>query len=111
MPRAPRGCRFVGMRFRVGSMPAGVYRLRSVRVDLLAGGVLLVAIELQLWNGSTDHARVAAAAGGLALAVAVTIRRATPFAAVLLAVAAVLGQEALGGRLTQEAVGALPALM
>jgi signal transduction histidine kinase len=99
------------MRFRAGSMPAGVRRLHPVWVDVLAGAVLLVVIELQLWNGSTDHARVAAAAGGVTLAVAVMIRRATPFAAVLLAVAAVLGQEALGGRLTQEVVGALPALM
>jgi signal transduction histidine kinase len=99
------------MRFRWGSMPAGLHRLDPVQVDVLAGAVLLVAIELQLWSGSSDHARVAAAAGGVILAVAVMIRRSAPFAAVLLAVAGVLGQEALGGRLTQEAVGSLPALI
>jgi signal transduction histidine kinase len=99
------------MRFRAGSMPAGLHRLHPVQVDVLVGVVLLVEVELQLWNGSTDHGRMAAAVGGVMLAVAVMIRRSTPFAAVLLAVAAVLGQEALGGRLTQEAVGALPALM
>jgi signal transduction histidine kinase len=111
MPRAPRGCTFVGMRFRAGSMPAGLHRLDPVQVDVLVGMVLLVAIEVQLRSGSSGHARLAAAAGGAMLAVAVMLRRATPFAALLVAVAAVLGQEALGGRLTQEAVGALPALM
>jgi len=97
------------MRFRAGSMLAGLRRLNPVQVDVLVGVVLLVEVELQLWNGSSDPARMAAAAGGVMLAVAVMIRRPAPFAAVLLAVAAVLGQEALGGRLTQEAVGALPA--
>ena len=92
-------------------MVAALHRLNPVHVDVLVGAVLLVEVELQLWNGSSDHARLAAGAGGVMLAVAVMIRRPTQIAAVLVAVAAVLGQEALGGRLTQEAVGALPALM
>ena len=111
MPRAPRSCTLVRMRFRAGSMPAGLHRLDPVQVDALVGMVLLVAVELQLWSGSSGHARLAAAAGGVVLAVAAMIRRVAPFAALLLAVAAVLGQDALGGRLTQEAAGALPALM
>ncbi len=92
-------------------MPAGLHRFDPVQVDVLVGMVLLVAVELQLWSGSSGHARLAGAAGGVMLAVAVMIRGVAPFAALLLAVAAVLGQEALGGRLMQEAVGALPALM
>jgi signal transduction histidine kinase len=99
------------MRFRAGGIPVGLYRLDPVLVNVLVGAMLLVAVELQVWSGSSGHARQAAAGGGVVLAVAVMIRRATPVAAVLLAVAAVLGQEALGGRLTQEAVGALLALM
>lgn len=78
-------------------------------MDELVGLVLLVEMELQVWLGAHVQHRVPAALGGLALSVAVAVRRRWPFAAVIVGVGAVAGQDVFGGRLTEYAVGAIAA--
>src|SRR5947209_9845010 len=86
-------------------------RFDQVRVDELIGLALLVEVELQVWLSPYIQHRLPSAIGGLALAAAVAVRRRWPFGAVLVAVVAVVAQEALGGRVTQHTVGALLALI
>ena len=80
-----------------------------VRVDELIALVLLIEIELQVWLSPYVHHRLPAAVGGVGLSVAVAVRRRWPFAAVLVGVGAVAGQDVFGGRLTEHALGAIPA--
>ena len=82
-----------------------------MRVDELLALALLAEIQLQVWLSPYVHHRVPAAGGGLALSAAVAVRRRWPFAAVLVAVVAVVGQAALGGRVTEHVVGALLVLI
>jgi signal transduction histidine kinase len=79
------------------------------RVDELIGLLLLIEIELQVWLSPYVHHRVPAALGGVALSVAVAVRRRWPLGAVLLGVGAVAGQDIFGGHLTEHALGAIPA--
>jgi signal transduction histidine kinase len=109
MPWPLRGATFACMVFRGRRLSTRIGGLDRVRVDELIGLVLLVEIELQVWLNPYVHHRVPAALGGLGLSVVVAVRRRWPFAAVLVGVAAVAGQDVFGGRLTQHALGAIPA--
>ena len=111
MPSARHGGRFAAMRLRARRPLARFRRFDPVRVDELVALALLVEIELQVWLSPYIQDRVPTAIGGLALSAAVAVRRHWPFGAVLLALVAVVAQEALGGRLTQHTVGALLALI
>ena len=99
------------MHLRARRLSARVHHIDQVRADQLFALALLVEIELQVWLSPSFHERVPAAVGGVALSAAVAVRRRWPLGAVLVAVVAVVAQEALGGLLTQHAVGALLALI
>ncbi|MDQ2896156.1 MAG: sensor histidine kinase [Actinomycetota bacterium] len=99
------------MLLRARRLLARFRRFDQVQVDELLALALLVEIELQVWLSPYVHDRVPSAVGGLALSAAVAVRRRWPFGAVLVAVVAVMAQEALGGRVTQHTVGALLALI
>ena len=111
MPSARHGGRFAAMRLRARRPLARFRRFDPVRVDELVALALLVEIELQVWLSPYIQDRVPTAIGGLALSAAVAVRRHWPFGAVLVALVAVVAQEALGGRVTQHTVGALLALV
>jgi signal transduction histidine kinase len=85
---------------------AGVDR---VRVDELAGLVLLAGIELQLWLGGPVQHRALEAAAGAVLAVAVAVRRRWPLAAVFASLAALTTLAAPGGRPNHHGPGGLVA--
>lgn len=78
----------------------GVDRLR---VDELAGLVLLVGIELQVWLGSSVRDRVLVALVGVVVSVAVAVRRRWPLAGTLVTIAALTALAALGGQPPQHA--------
>ncbi|HTB71409.1 MAG TPA: sensor histidine kinase [Solirubrobacteraceae bacterium] len=82
-----------------------------VQVDKLIGLALLIEIELQVWLSPYVHHRPPAALGGVGLSVAVAVRRRWPFAAVLVGVGAVAGQDVFGGHMTHHAFGAIPAAL
>ncbi len=86
-------------------------RFGPAKVDALAGLLLAIAIELQVWLSPQITHRLATALGGVALSLTVAIRRRWPLGAVVAALAAWIAQEALGGRVTQHAVGALIAII
>jgi signal transduction histidine kinase len=109
MSRPSRSATFAGMLFSARRLSARIRGFDRVRVDELIGLVLLIEIELQVWLSPYVHHRVPAALGGVALSVAVAVRRRWPFGAVLLGVGAVAGQDVFGGRLTEHALGAIPA--
>ena len=110
MPSARHGGRFAAMRSRARILLARFRRFDPVRVDELLALALLVEIEVQVWLSPYIHHRVPSAIGGLALSAAVAIRRRWPLGAVLVALVGVVGQEALGGQVTQHTAGALLAL-
>ncbi len=89
--------------------PGSLLGIDPLRVDALVALVLLIAIELQVWLGAETGQRGAAAVAGVALAAAVAVRRRWPLGAVVAGFAAVLVQEAVGGRLTQNGAGAVAA--
>jgi signal transduction histidine kinase len=89
---------------------SGFRRFDQRRVDALVGVALLLDIELQVWLGPHIQHRVPSAVAGLALSVAVAVRRRWPFGAVLAVVIAVVAAEWLGGRVTQHTVGPVVAL-
>ena len=97
------------MLFPARRLSVPIRGLDRVRVDELIGLVLLIEIELQVWLSPYVHHRVPAALGGAVLSVVVAVRRRWPFAAVLVGVGAVAGQDVFGGRLTEHALGAIPA--
>jgi signal transduction histidine kinase len=109
MPRAPRGATFAGMLLPARKLSARICGFDRARVDELIGLVLLIEIELQVWLSPYVHHRVPAALGGVGLSVAVAVRRRWPFAAVLVGVGAVAGQDVFGGHVTEHALGAIPA--
>ena len=78
----------------------GVRSVDRVRVDELAGLVLLVGIELQVWLGSSVQHQAAAAVVGVVLSVGVAVRRRWPLEAMLVSLAAVCALTAVGGRLS-----------
>jgi signal transduction histidine kinase len=80
------------------------------RVDALVAALLLVEIELQLWLSPHVPGRVPAALAGAVVCAGVAARRRFTFAAVSIVAAAMVGQAAVGGRLTQHAIGGLLAL-
>jgi signal transduction histidine kinase len=83
--------------------------LGPTSIDALAGLLLLVDVELQVWlNPHLDH-RLPAALGGAVLTTAAAVRRRWPLSAVLVGVGAVTAQDVFGGQLTQHALGAIPA--
>ena len=98
-----------GMLFPARRLSARIRGFDRVRVDELVGLVLLIEIELQLWLSPYVHHRVPAALGGMALSAVVAVRRRWPLAAVLVGVGAVAVQDVFGGRLTEHAIGAIPA--
>src|SRR5271169_3602161 len=89
-------------------------RLRGIdrmRVDELAGLVLLIEIELRLWLGtSTAHRPSAAIAGGV-LAMAVAVRRRWTLAGVLVAVAILTALAVLGAPLNHHEPGGVVAAL
>jgi signal transduction histidine kinase len=97
------------MLFPARELSAWIRGLDRVRVDELVGLVLLIEIELQVWLSPYVHHRLPAALGGVGLSVAVAVRRRWPFAAVLVGVGAVAGQDVFGGHVTEHALGAIPA--
>jgi signal transduction histidine kinase len=97
------------MLFPARKLSAWIRGLDRVRVDELIGLVLLIEIELQVWLSPYVHHRVPAALGGVGLSLAVAVRRRWPFAAVLVGVGAVAGQDVFGGHVTEHALGAIPA--
>ncbi|MGH2883040.1 MAG: hypothetical protein ACRDPA_10155, partial [Solirubrobacteraceae bacterium] len=78
-------------------------------MDALIGLVLLVEMELQVSLNPFVHNRVPAALGGGVLAAGVAARRRWPLGVAIVAMAGLVGQDLLGGRLTQHALGAIPA--
>ena len=72
--------------------------------------MLLIEIELQVWLSPYVSDRLWSGLGGAALSIGAAVRRRWPLGAVLLAFSAVTVQDALGGRLTHHAVGALLAI-
>jgi len=109
MPRRSRGATFACMLFRARRMSDRIRGFDRVRADELIGLVLLIEIELQVWLSPYVHHRVPAALGGVALSAVVAVRRRWPLAAVLVGVGAVAVQDVFGGRLTEHAIGAIPA--
>jgi len=97
------------MFFRARRLSERIRGFDRVRLDELIGLVLLIEIELQVWLSPYVHHRVPAALGGAALSVVVAVRRRWPMGAVLVGVGAVAGQDVFGGRLTEHALGAIPA--
>ena len=91
------------------SVIARLRRLDRETVDGLVALALLVAIELQVWLDPSAHHPIAAAVSGVASAGAVAVRRRWPLGAILVAVGAALGSDALGGPNTVAAVGTIPA--
>ena len=79
------------------------------RVDALIGLALLVEMELQVWLNPLVTHRIPAAWGGAVLSAAVAARRRWPLGATIVSMLALVGQDLLGGRLTQHALGAIPA--
>ncbi|HEY1479189.1 MAG TPA: sensor histidine kinase [Gaiellales bacterium] len=84
-------------------------RLGPVDVDRLVAIGLLVAIELQVWSGPADSARLPAAIGGAVVALAVSVRRRWPLEALLVAIGATIAQDALSGATPVSAFGTIPA--
>jgi signal transduction histidine kinase len=96
---------------RARMLTARPRRFDPARVDALVASLLLIEMELQLWLNAQLHHRLPAALAAVALAAAAALRRRWPLAVVLVALAAVIAQQAVGGRLTENAVGALPAVI
>ncbi len=102
------GATFAGM-FSARRRSARIRGFDRVRVDELIGLVLLIEMELQVWLNPDIHHRLAAALAGAVLSAVVAVRRRWPLAAVLVGVSAVAVQDVFGGRLTEHAIGAIPA--
>jgi signal transduction histidine kinase len=86
-------------------------RFDQARVDELVGLLLLVGIESQVWLTLHVRHRVPAALAGAVLALAVAVRRRWPLETLLVVFAALTAQDAVGGRVTEQAAGAIPALI
>ena len=86
-------------------------RSDPVRVDELVGLALALGIELQVWLGPDVHHRVAAALAGGVLGAAVAVRRRWPLGVLPVVVLALTVQDVVGGRVTEHALGAIPALI
>ena len=110
MPRRSRGATFAGMLFRARRLSDRIRGFDRVRADELIGLVLLIEIELQVWLSPYVHHRVPAALGGVALSVggggapSLAARSASSWA-----LARSRRQDVFGGRLTEHALGAIPA--
>jgi signal transduction histidine kinase len=105
-----RAGRFVFVTAWTRQLSARFRAAEPAQIDRLAGVLLLVAIELQVWTNPSVQHRLPAALGGLVLAAAVALRRRWPLALVGVAFVAVAVQDGFGGRVTEHAVGALAAL-
>ena len=97
-----RGVRLLNLR-----APSGA---DLVWVDRVIGLLLLIGIELQVWLNPYIDRRLPAALAGCVLAAGVAVRRRLPLGAPVVASVAVTAQRALGGGLTEHAVGALAAV-
>ena len=83
-----------------------------MRVDELVGLALALEIELQVWLSPDVQHRVAAASAGGVLGAAVAVRRRWPLGGCCpSSLVALTVQDALGGRVTEHALGAIPALI
>jgi signal transduction histidine kinase len=110
MPSANRGGTFAPMVLRARGVHSGLRRLDQLSIDALVGAALLLEIQLEVWLSPHIQHRVPSAVAGLALSVAVAIRRRWPFEAVLTVLVAVVAAEAGGGRVTQHTVGPVVAM-
>ena len=86
-------------------------RSDPVRVDELVGLALALEIQLQVWLSPDVHHRVAAALAGGVLGAAVAVRRRWPLGVLPVVVVALTVQDVIGGRVTEHALGAIPALI
>lgn len=109
MTEARRATRLNVMRLPARTLFTRPGRIDSPQVDRLVGAALLVGIEAQTWLNPASQHRVQEAVAGVVLAAAVTVRRRLPLGALLAGVGTVAGLDALGGRVTQHAIGAIPA--
>jgi signal transduction histidine kinase len=110
MPSANLGGTFAAMVLRARGVLSGFGRFDPLHVDALVASVLLLDIQLEVWLSPHIEQRAPSAVAGLALSVAVAVRRRWPLGTVLADAVAVAAAEALGGRLTQHTIGPLLAL-
>jgi len=105
----PRDGSVAGVSSHLRRQYARLRLLDPRRVDALIGLALLVEMELQVWLNPLVTHRIPAAWGGAVLSAAVAARRRWPLGVTIVSMLALVGQDLLGGRLTQHALGAIPA--
>jgi signal transduction histidine kinase len=76
-------------------------------LDALTAALLLTAIELQVWLSSSERHPWPAALGGVALSVAVALRRRFSLEALLAGAGALVVADVFGARLGQQALGSV----
>jgi MYXO-CTERM domain-containing protein len=76
-------------------------------LDAITAAMLLAAIELQVWLSPSEQHSWPAALGGVALAVAIALRRRFSLEALLAGVGALVLADVYGARLGEHAIGSL----